>query len=343
VGDIGGRPLTRRAFVALLVAGGTAALLAADRPPGAFARPLPLRIDDGDVVRYLRALGDLDAATWTHLAITAAILDPGTSALRTLIGNLPTGNARTAAYDWTYRAESRRMIAILDRIVELFRGLLAPDRAAYYGGQLRAEQARLEAGGQVDYPGLSFLITAVNREQGLMTRPEIEDVQRIHLHRLDPRAQPLDVPTLLAERRACRDLAAAFRREAARLLGGAPTRFFNTAGGPLTLLADLGRPSGAGVPTYQLIRARLNDLDDTTIAAEAVYFTAGDFLGLEPATPPDRWADQLPPAERALAPTNALSPRLNRANILAPAHASRVLWASLQDCQAVVAALRALA
>jgi hypothetical protein len=316
--------------------------LGADRPWDALDWPLPLSIDDRDLLRYLRALGNLDTPTWTHLAITAAILDPGTSALRNLLGRLPTGSARSTAYDWTYRAESRRMIAILDRVAELFSGLLAPDRAAYFGGLLRAEQARLDAGGQVDYPGLYFLITRVNREQGLMTRPEIEDLQRIHLHRLDPRAQPRDVPALLAERRACRDLAAAFRREAARLLGGFPTRFFVTAGGPLTLLADLGGPSGAGVPTYQLIRARLRDLEDTTIAAEAVYFTAGDFLGLEPATPPDRWADQLPSAERAVAPANALSPRLNRASILVPAHASRLLWASLRDCRAIVVELRAL-
>jgi hypothetical protein len=308
----------------------------------AFDRPLPLRIDDDDLVRYLRGLGDLDTRTWTHLAITAALLDPGASALRNLLGNLPIGNARSTAYDWTYRAESRRMIAILDRVADLLGGLLAPDRAAYYGGLLRAEQARLDAGGQVDYPGLSFLITRVNREQGLMARPELDDVQRIHLHRLDPQAKPRDVPALLAERRARRDHAAAFRREAARLLADVPVRFFATGGGPLTLLADLGRPYGADIPTYQFIRARLKDLDDTMIAAEAVYFTAGDFLGLEPATPPDRWADQLPPAERALAPTNALSPRLNRAQLLAPAHASRVLWASLRDCQAVVAELRAL-
>ena len=132
-----------------------------------------------------------------------------------------------------------------------------------------------------------------------------------------------------------RDLAAVVRSAAERVLAGAASRVVATPAGPLTLLADLGRP--AGPPrTFQFIRARLNDLADETIAAHDVYYTAGEFLAFEPAAPPGRWADSLPPEERAYAPTNALSPRLGRAAILAPEHASRVLWPSLEDSRVVV-------
>jgi hypothetical protein len=47
----------------------------------------------------------------------------------------------------------------------------------------------------------------------------------------------------------------------------------------------------------------------------------------------------LPTEQRAYAPTNALSPRLRPAELLAPERASRVLWPDLQDCRDLVAEL----
>jgi hypothetical protein len=238
------------------------------------------------------------------------------------------------------------MDAVLASVRQVYAAILPPARAAYYGAALDAERGRLLATGRVDYRGLSQVVTLVNREQGLMARPELADLELVRLHELDPVAQPRDVPALLGERRERRDLAAVFRSAAARLLSaakgpGAASREVATPAGPLTLLADLGRP--AGPPrTFQLIRASLNDLADETIAAHDVYYTAGEFLAFEPAAPPGRWADSLPPEQRAYAPTNALSPRLGRAAILAPEHASRVLWPSLRDSRVVVDDLRGL-
>lgn len=333
--------VSRRTFARLLAAG-LGALLSADGVPIGAERPLPIGVNDDDTARYLRALTDLPPPAWTHLAITAAILDPGPNALRPLLARLPGGVARTTAFDWTYRADARRVSGILARIERLYAALLPPDRARAHAILLQAERRRLARGGQVDYSGLLHLVTQINREQGLMARPELDDLLLVRAHHLDPAAQPRDVAALLVERRERRDLAAAFRAEVARLLGGAPVRLIAAAGGPLTLLADLGRPTSAAPATYQLIPAQLPDLGDATIAERPAYFTAGDFLGFEPAAPLDRWANNLPAEQRADAPANALSPRLSRKQILAPAYASRVLWATAQECRVVVATLRAL-
>ncbi len=233
----------------------------------------------------------------------------------------------------------RDLLAQVSRIYDRY---LPPDRARFYGEQLAAERARLAAGGQVDYSALLHLATLVNREQGLIGRAEIADFQLIQQHRLDPRSQPKDVATLLRERAERRALTVAFRQETARLLGTAPQRTLAGATGPLTLFADLGTASDNHARTYQLIRTRSTDLDDVALAEQAVYFTAGEFLALEPPAPPGRWADQLPAAERAYAATNTLSPRLARGAILDPGHSSRLLWATLPECRALVAELRAL-
>ena len=106
--------------------------------------------------------------------------------------------------------------------------------------------------------------------------------------------------------------------------------------------ASGGATPSAQAKTYQLIRGRLRDLEAATLAAEAVYFTAGEYLALEPAAPPDRWADLLPAEQRAYATANTLSPRLSPAAILDPGHASRVLWATVPECRTLVAELQAL-
>lgn len=330
----------RRAFVRALVAVGVGALLTGDRRL-LTGRPLPIAVD-GDSARYLQGLPDIPTPDWALLAVTAAIGDPGGNAARGLFGRLPLGSVRGAALDWTYRAEAGRTRDLLAQAERVYAAFLPPGRARYYGGLLAAERARLAAGGQVDYSGLAHLVTQVNREQGLIARAEIADLQLVRQHRIDPANQPKDAATLLRERQERRSLTLAFRREAARLLGTATRRAIAAPTGTLTLLGDLGATPGDRAATHQFVRASLGSLDDAAIAAEAVYFTAGEFLALEPATPPDRWADRLPADQRAYAATNTLSPRLSRAALLDPAHASRILWLSVQECRALVAELRAL-
>jgi hypothetical protein len=346
VGQVRARPdsgprLGRRALGRVAIAIGVGVLLSADRPVARPGQPLPIAVDD-DSARYLHALADIPTPDWSMLAVTAAILDPGTNAARGLFGRLPAGNLRGSTLGWTYRAESGRMRDLLARVSQVYGRFLPSDRARYYANRLENERARLAAGGQVDYSAIYQLVTLVNREQGLMARAEIDDLLLVRQHRIDPRAQPNDVATLLRERDERRALATAFRREAARLLAGSAQRAIATATGPLTLLGDLGTTQGGPAQTYQFIRGRLRDLEAATLAAEAVYFTAGEFLGHEPATPPDRWADLLPAEQRAYATANTLSPRLSPRALLDPAHASRILWATLPECRALVAELRAL-
>jgi hypothetical protein len=333
--------LSRRALGRAAVALGVGALLNADGPVLRSTRRLPIAVDD-DTARYLAALGDIPTPTWSLLAVTAAILDPGGNPARGLLWQLPAGALRGRALGWTYRAESERMRDLLAQTSRIYQQFLPADRANHYGTLLKTERARLGAGAQVDYSAIYHLVTLVNREQGLIARAEIDDLHMVRQHRLDPAAQPKDVPTLLRERAERRALAAAFRQEAARLLGGAARRVINSPAGPLTLLGDLGRMGGGRARTFQLIRKQLGDMDAATLATEAIYFTAGEFLALEPPTPPDRWADLLPAEQRAYASANTLSPRLSPAAILDPEHASRVLWATLAECRTVVAELRAL-
>ncbi len=346
VGQLGARPgsglrLGRRALGRAAVAIGVGVLLSADRPIARPGRPLPIAVDD-DSARYLHALTDLPTPDWSLLAVTAAILDPGTNAARGLFRQLPAGNLRGSALGWTYRAESGQMRDLLAQAAKVYDQFLPADRARYYANQLESEQYRLAAGGQVDYSAIYQLVTLVNREQGLMARAEIDDLHLVRQHRLDPSAQPKNAAALLRERTERRTLAIAFRQEAARLLAGSAQRIIVTPGGPLTLLGDLGARQGGTAQTYQLIRGHLRDLEAATLAAEAVYFTAGEFLAREPATPPDRWADLLPAEQRAYATANTLSPRLSPRAILDPAHASRVLWATLPECRTLVTELRAL-
>lgn len=332
--------LSRRAFASVLLGAACGLVLTGDVPSAA-ARTLPVAIDNPDLARYLQALGDLPTPAWSLLAVTASVMDPGTNVVRNLSGRLPSGTMRGTINGWAFRAEGNRMRAILASAQWVYAAVLPPARATYYNDQLERERYKLAIGGQVDYRGLSFLMTLVNREWGIMDRLELEQLDLVRRHALDPVAYPRDVAALLAERDARRDLAVAFRREAERLLQGAVLRLFDTPAGPITLLADLGRPAGPA-PSYQLIRARLVDSGDTTIAAHAVYFTASEFLALEPPAPSDSWADALPPEQRAFAAANTLSPRLDRASIVAPGHASRVQWPSLQDCETLVAQLRRL-
>jgi hypothetical protein len=315
--------------------------LSGDHPPPRADRTLPIAVNDA-AARYLHALTDIPLPDWSLLAVTAAVLDPGTNTARGLLGQLPTGNLRGRALGWTYRAESGRMRDLLAQADRVYRQFLPPSRATLHGNRLENERARLGAGGQVDYPGVYHLVTQVNREQGLMARAELADLLLVQQHRLDPAAQPKDVPTLLRERDERRLLATAFRQEMTRLLGGVALRAIAAPGGPLTLLGDLGATIGSAAKTHQLVRNSLTDVGAATLAAEAIYFTAGQFLALEPATPPDRWADLLPSEQRAYATANTLSPRLAPPAILDPAHASRVLWASLADCRTLVAELQAL-
>jgi hypothetical protein len=303
--------------------------------------PLPIAVDD-DAARYLSALTDIPVGDWSLLAVTAAVLDPGSNTARGLLGRLPSGSMRGTALGWTDRAESGRMRDLLAQAERVYHQFLPPDRANYYANQLEDERARLAMGGQVDYSAVFHLVTLVNREQGLIARAEIDDLVLVRQHRLAPSAQPKDVAALLRERIERRTLASAFRQEVTRLLGGSAQRIIAAPGGPLTLLGDLGATGGGGARTYQIIRGRLSDVEAATLAAEAVYFTAGDFLALEPATPPDRWADLLPAEQRAYATANTLSPRLAPAAILDPGHASRILWATLPECRTLVAELRAL-
>lgn len=335
-----GRRLTRRAFNGLL-ATAAAGALAGDAWRGPVARVPPAPIAHPDLARYLRALADLPPATWAHLALTASVMAPGAGAIRALTGRLPAGNARGRINGWAYRAEAGRMRSTLAAVARTYAALLPPDRARFYGRLIEDERRRLAAGGQIDYRGLAHLVTGVNRERGLMARVELEHLELVRRHRLDPAAFPRDAATLLAERAELRELAAGFRSEAIRLLAGAPQAAFATPACPLTLLADLGAP--ATPPRgYQLVRDRLPNLRDDTLRARQVYFTAGDFLAVEPPAPPGRWADGLPEDQRALAPTNALSPRLRREDIIAPERTSRVLWPPLADCRALVADLRRL-
>ncbi len=335
------RRLTRRAFAGLLLVSGATAALGGDRWRGAGARVPPAPIAHADLARYLRALADLPPAPWAHLALTASVMEPDPGAIRALAGWLPAGNLRGRINGWTYRAEAGRMRSTLEAVARAYATLLPPDRALFYGRLIADERRRLAAGGQIDYRGLAHLVTGVNRERGLMARVELDHLELVRQHRLDPIASPRDVAALLAERAELRELAARFRAETIRLLAGAPQAAFATPAGPLTLLADLGTP--ATPPRgYQLIRDHLPNLRDDTIRARQVYFTAGDFLAVEPPAPPGRWADGLPEEQRALAPTNALSPRLRREDIIAPEHTSRVLWPPLADCRALVADLRRL-
>ncbi len=338
------RPLlSRRAFAGLLLSAIGTVALAGDLPPrrGAGRRRPPVPVDQPDLARYLDGLGDLPLPVWSLLAVTASVLDPGPNTIRSLTTRLPSAAARSRINGWTFRAEADRMGAILAAAEAVYARLLPPDRAAFHNDLLARERARLAAGAQVDYRSVYYLVTRVNREQGLMARPEIDGLDLVRQHRLDPVSQPRGVGALLAERRERREVAAAFRPEAARLLAGAPIRRFAAPGGPLTLLADLGRPTGAP-RGFQVIRANLADLGDETLMAHDVYFTAGEFLAHESAAPPGRWADVLPPEQRAYAPTNALSPRLKRGEIIDPEHASRVLWPPLADCRALVGELRSL-
>lgn len=332
--------LGRRAFGRAIVAAGIGALLTADGRLWR-GRPLPIAVD-ADSGRYLQGVADLPPPTWALLAVAAAVGDPGGGAGRGFFGRLPPGTVRDATLGWTYRAAAGRMRDLLAQAERVYAAHLPPDRARHYGGLLAAERARLAMGGQVDYAGLAHLVTGVNREQGLMARAEIADLQLVRQHRTDPASQPKDVVTLLRERAERRDLATAFRREVARLLGTAAQRLVATPAGSLTLLGDLGATPGDRAATHQLVRAPLQGLDDAALAAEAVHFTAGEFLALEPATPPDRWADRLPADQRAYAATNTLSPRLGRAALLDPAHASRILWLPVQESRALIAELRAL-
>ena len=333
--------LTRRTFGHALLAVGVGAFLTADAPPQRPTRPLPIAIDD-DIAHYLRALHDLPTPTWSLLAVTAAVLDPGGNVARDLFGRLPSGSARSATLGWTYRTEAGRMADLLIQIERIYNQFLPSNRARHYGGLLAAERARLLAGGQVDYSALYHLVTLVNREQGLIARAEIDDLHLIRQHRLDPINQPKDVPTLLRERQERRALALAFRQEATHLLGTAPQRAIAAPTGTITLLGDLGATPGDRAGTFHLFRAALPDLDAATLAVHAVSFTAGEFLAHEPATPPDRWADRLPADQRAEAPASALSPRLSPSALLDPAHASRILWLPLSDSRTLVAELRAL-
>ncbi|MFN8538321.1 MAG: hypothetical protein U0232_12695 [Thermomicrobiales bacterium] len=333
--------LSRRALGRTAIALCIGAILGADGPIPRPGRQLPIAVDD-DAARYLNALTDIPTPDWSLLAVTAAVLNPGNNTARGLLGQLPGSSLRSTALGWTYRAEAGRMRDLLAQAVRIYRQYLPPARASYYANQLENERARLGAGAQVDYSSVYHTVTLVNREQGLIARAEIDDLHLVKQHQLDPSAQPKDVATLLRERAERRALAADFRREAARLLGGAAQRSIAAPGGPLTLLGDLGETGGGAARTYQLVRNHLSDPDAATLAAEAVYFTAGEYLGLEPATPPDRWADLLPAEQRAYATANTLSPRLSPAAILDPAHASRILWAGLSECRTLVAELRAL-
>lgn len=328
----------RRAFARLLLGAAGVAMLAGDRQRSGGARALPVPVDHSDLARYLAGLDDLPTPAWSLLAVTAGVLDPGRTIARDLVTRLPAGVVRGAARGWAFRAEADRMRAILAAAQRVYAATLPPARAALHHDRIERERGRLARSGQVDYLGVAHLVTEVNREWGLMDRLELEQLDLARRHRLDPLAFPRDVAALLAERRERRALATAFRAHARRLLGSAPQRLFDTPAGPLTLLADLGRPATAP-RGYQLIRARLPDVEETTIAARAVLYTAGEFLALEPPAPPDSWADSLPPDQRAQAPANALSARLDRAAIVAPGHASRVLWPPLQDCRAVAAEL----
>ena len=336
------RPLLlgRRAFLGALAGLCCAGLVAGGRRDAA-PRALPVPVDDADLRAYLLALTDLPAPTWALLVATAAVQDPGATLLDDVAAGLPTGRPRDTAATWAARLASRRMSTVLAAVARVYAAELPPGRAAYYGDQIAAERQRLDAGGQVDYLDVGFLVTQANREAGLMARPELADFPLVRDHHLDPARYPADVPALLAERAERRRLGLAFRARVAELLAGAPTRFFPAAPGPLTLLADLGQPTSPP-RGYQLIRDHLPDLDADTLAARPVYYTAGDFLAFEPAAPPGRWADDLPSDQRAYAPTNALSPRLRPAEIVAPEHASRVLWPTLADTQLVVADVLAL-
>lgn len=333
--------LGRRAFAGGLALAGLGLLLTADGPPSPPGRALPLPVD-GETARYLGALTDLSADEWTLLAVAAGLGDPGPGAARGAIARLPPGGVRGAALDWSYRAEAGRLGDLLARAQAVYARALPPDRARYFGDLLAAERARLAAGGQADYSAVAHLVTLINREQGLIARPELADFPLLREHARDPAAQPRGAATLLRERGERRAIAAAFRAETRRRLGTDARRTLAAPAGPLTLLADLGATGADRAATFQAIRADLPDLDDATLADQAVYFTAGDFLALEPPTPPGRWADRLPADQRAYAATNTLSPRLARAALLDPAHASRVLWPTLPECRALVAELRGL-
>jgi hypothetical protein len=320
------------------------ALVAGERWVTAGARGLPVPIDQPLLARYLAGVRDLPTPVWSLLVATAGVIEPAGNTYRALAGRLQVATLRGAVNRWSYRAESRQMQGSLKAIGRTYAAVLPPDRAMHYSAALDAEWRRLEAGGQVDYPGLAHLATLVNRESGLMARVELEHLQLLRHHAVDPVGYPRDVAALLAERAERRQLAAAFRERAARLLAGAGdalSRPLALARGPATLLADLGR--AAGPPrNYYLALGQLPDLHDDTLMARAIYYTAGEFLAFEPPAPPGRWADLLPADQRAYAPTNALSPRLRPAELLAPERASRVLWPDLRDCRDLVAELGTL-
>ncbi len=87
------RRLTRRAFNGLLAAAGVGAL-AGDTWRGPVARVPPAPIAHPDLARYLRAIVDLNPATWALLALTASVMEPDPGAIRALAGRLPAGNLR---------------------------------------------------------------------------------------------------------------------------------------------------------------------------------------------------------------------------------------------------------
>src|SRR3712207_3154494 len=189
----------RRGFLA--GAGLTAcALLVGDRLVRGSAHGLPVPVDQPLLARYLAALRGLPMPVWSLLVATASVIEPAGNTYRAMAGRLQVTTLRGAAHRWSYRAESRRMQEILRAIARTYAAVLPSDRATHYSAVLDAEWRRLEGGGQVDYSGLGHLATLVNRESGLMARVELEHLQLLRRHAVDPVANPRDVAALLAER-----------------------------------------------------------------------------------------------------------------------------------------------
>ena len=329
----------RRTFAAGSLAAGCLALVG-DRAMDT-VWPLPLDVGDPALVAYLQGVRDLPPRDWVLLVIAAAVLPQGANTMRALSAQLPAGRARDTLDTWSYRLDAGHMRVVLGRIATLLDNVLPAERARYYGALLAVERDRLAAGGQVDYAGMRYLITLINRETGMMIHPELVDLPRVLQQQAAPGTPSQSVAALLAERDEKRLLAARFRRDTARLLAGEARRDLASRSGPLTLLAGLGAPANGPV-SYQLIPAKLSNLSADTLAAYPVYFTAGDFLAHEPPAPPTAWADSLPADQRAYVPTNTLSPRLSVAEIRTPTRAPRILWADVSACRTVVAELAAL-
>jgi hypothetical protein len=329
----------RRTFTGGLLAAGSLALVGDHALAAAW--PLPLDIGNPALATYLCGVSDLPPRDWVLLVIAAAVQPQGPNTLRALTTQLAAGQVRDTLDSWSYRLDAGHMRAVLGHIASLLSDILPTDQARRYGALLDAERARLAAGGQVDYAGMRYLVTLLNRETGMVIHPELVDLSLVLQQQTAPGLPPRTVAALLAERREKRDLAARLRHDAARLLARATLRELTSRRGPLTLLAGLGTPA-VGPATFQLIQGKLADLREETLAAHTVYFTAGDFLAREPPAPPTAWADSLPPEQRAYVPTNALSPRLSAAEIRNPARAPRILWADILDCRSIVAELTSL-